>query len=197
MTGDRPELQKCAANYVPLTPVSFLARAAHFFGNRTAVIHNDRRFTYSEFYARTRRLASALTKAGIKRGDTVAILAPNVPAMLEAHYAVPMIGAVLNPINVRLDAATIAFCLEHGEAKLFLADREFHSTIAPALDKRGTNRPIVIDIADAETSGAPRFGDIEYESFIASGDPEFAWSGPPDEWDFDLPALYVRHHRQP
>ena len=141
MTGDRPELQKCAANYVPLTPVSFLARAAHFFGNRTAVIHNDRRFTYSEFYARTRRLASALTKAGIKRGDTVAILAPNVPAMLEAHYAVPMIGAVLNPINVRLDAATIAFCLEHGEAKLFLADREFHSTIAPALEQARDQPP--------------------------------------------------------
>ncbi len=183
MAEERPELAKCSANYVPLTPVSFLARAAHFFGDRTAVIYNDCRFTYAELYARTRRLASALTKAGIKRGDTVAILAPNVPAMLEAHYAVPMIGAVLNPINTRLDAATIAFCLEHGEAKLFLADREFHSTIAPALDRRGTNRPIVIDIADAETSGAPRFGDIEYESFIASGDPDFAWSGPPDEWD--------------
>ena len=183
MAEERPELAKCAANYVPLTPVSFLARAAQFFGDRTAVIYNDRRFTYRELYARARRLASALTKAGIKRGDTVAILAPNVPAMLEAHYAAPMIGAVLNPIHVRLDATTIAFCLEHGEAKLFLADREFHATVAPALEKRGTKRPIVIDIADAETSGAPRFGDIEYESFIASGDPDFAWSGPPDEWD--------------
>ena len=183
MTDDRPELRKCAANYVPLTPVSFLARAARFFSDRTAVIHGDRRFTYAELYTRARRLASALTKAGIGQGDTVAILAPNVPAMLEAHYAAPMIGAVLNPINIRLDAAAIAFCLEHGEARLFLADREFHATIAPALDKRGSQRPVVIDIADPETSGAPSFGGVEYESFIAAGDPEFAWSGPPDEWD--------------
>jgi fatty-acyl-CoA synthase len=166
-----------------LTPVSFLLRAAKFFGSRTAVIHGDRRFTYRELLARSRRLAHALTKAGIKRGDTVAILAPNVPAMLEAHYAAPMIGAVLNPINIRLDAATIAFCLQHGEAKLFLADREFHATIAPALEKLGKARPIVIDIADPETQDAQSFGGVEYESFIASGDPLFAASGPQDEWD--------------
>jgi 3-(methylthio)propionyl---CoA ligase len=183
MAEDRPELRKRPANYVPLTPVSFLARAACFFADRTAVVHGSRRFTYAEFYARARRLASALTKAGIKRGDTVAILAPNVPAMLEAHYAVPMIGAVLNPINIRLDAGAIAFCLEHGEAKLFLADREFHATIAPALEKLGAKRPIVVDIADPETQAAPSFGGVEYEGFIASGDPEFAWSGPEDEWD--------------
>lgn len=183
MAEERPELRKCAANYVPLTPVSFLARAAKFFGDRTAIIHGDRRFTYAEFYTRARRLADALTKAGIRRGDTVAILAPNIPAMLEAHYAAPMIGAVLNPINIRLDAASIAFCLEHGEAKLFMADREFHGIIAPALDLLGAKRPIVVDIADAETAGAPRFGGIEYESFIADGDPNFAWSGPADEWE--------------
>lgn len=183
MAEQRPELRKCAANYVPLTPVSFIARAAKFFPDRTAVIHGDRRLTYAEFYARTRQLAEALTKAGITRGDTVAILAPNIPAMLEAHYAVPMIGAVLNPINIRLDAASIAFCLTHGEAKLFLADREFHGTIAPALDLLGDKRPIVIDIADVETADAPRFGGVEYESFIAGGDPNFAWSGPADEWD--------------
>jgi fatty-acyl-CoA synthase len=182
MREDAPELKKCAANYVPLTPVSFLVRAAKFFGSRTAVIHGDRRFSYVELLARSRRLAHALTKAGIKRGDTVAILAPNVPAMLEAHYAAPMIGAVLNPINIRLDAATIAFCLEHGEAKLFLADREFHATIAPALEKVGKARPIVIDIADPETLDAPSFGGVEYESFIASGDPQFAAPGPQDEW---------------
>ena len=121
----------------------------------------------------------------------MAILAANVPAMLEAHYAAPMIGAVLNPINIRLDAPLIAFCLEHGEAKLLLADREFHSTIAPALEKLGSKRPIVVDIADAETAGAPSFGGVEYESFIAAGDPAFAYPGPEDEWDFDLPALYV------
>src|SRR5207244_567786 len=122
-------------------------------------------------------------KAGVKRGDTVAILAANTPAMLEAHFAVPMIGAVLNPINIRLDAPLIAFCLEHGEAKVLLADREFHGTIAPALELLGSKRPIVIDIADAETQGAPRFGEVEYEGFIASGDPAFAYSGPEDEWD--------------
>ena len=183
MRQDPPELQKTRANFVPLTPVSFLARAAAFFGGRTAVVHGARRFTYRDLFARARRLAHALAKAGIQRGDTVAIVAPNVPAMLEAHYAVPMLGAVLNPINIRLDAGAIAFCLEHGETKLLLADREFHATVAPALERLGPRRPIVIDIADAETAGAPSYGSIEYEDFIASGDPEFAYPGPLDEWD--------------
>ena len=183
MKVDGPELEKCAANFVPLSPISFLKRADAFFGERTAVVHGARRFTYHDLYARSRQLAHALTKAGIGRGDTVAILAPNVPAMLEAHYAVPMIGAVLNPINIRLDPAAIAFCLEHGEAKILLADREFHGTIAPALELMGTKRPIVIDIADEETAGAPSFGGIEYESFIAAGEPDFVYSGPKDEWD--------------
>jgi fatty-acyl-CoA synthase len=183
MTIERPELRKRSANFVPLSPVSFLKRAADFFGDRTAVVHGGLHFTYREFYARTRRLAHALSKAGIRRGDTVAILAANTPAMLEAHYAAPMIGAVLNPINIRLDAPLIAFCLEHGEARLFLADREFHAAIAPALAQLGPKRPIVVDIADAETDGAPAFGSIEYESFIADGDPEFSYPGPEDEWD--------------
>jgi fatty-acyl-CoA synthase len=178
-----PELEKCAANFVPLSPISFLKRAADFFGERTAVIHGDRRYTYLELYARTRRLAHALTKAGIGRGDTVAILAPNTPAMLEAHYSVLMIGAVLNPINIRLDAASIAFCLDHGGAKLFLADREFHGTIAPALELMGAKCPIIIDIADVETASAPSFGGVEYESFIAAGSEGFVYSGPQDEWD--------------
>ncbi len=183
MKMDGPELEKCAANFVPLSPISFLKRADAFFGARTAVVHGKRRFNYHDLYARARQLAHALTKAGIGRGDTVAILAPNIPAMLEAHYAVPMIGAVLNPINIRLDPAAIAFCLEHGEAKIFLADREFHSTIAPALELMGAKRPIVIDIADAETADAPSFGGVEYERFIAAGDPAFAYPGPKDEWD--------------
>ena len=183
MATYRPELRKRHANFVALSPVSFLKRAADFFGDRTAVIHGSRRFTYREFYGRARRLAHALTKAGIKRGDTVAILAANTPAMLEAHYAAPMIGAILNPINIRLDAPLIAFCLEHGEARLFLADREFHAAIAPALAKLGPKRPIVVDIADSETEGAPSFGSVEYESFIADGDPEFSYPGPEDEWD--------------
>jgi fatty-acyl-CoA synthase len=183
MPQERPELGKCAANFVPLSPVSFLQRAAAFFRERTAVVHGGRRYTYAEFYARCRRLAHALAKSGIRRGDTVAIVAPNVPAMLEAHYAVPMLGAVLNPINIRLDAGTIAFCLTHGEARLLIADREFHATVAPALDRLGPKRPIVIDIADAETAGAPSYGAIEYESFIAAGDSAFDYAGPEDEWD--------------
>jgi fatty-acyl-CoA synthase len=183
MPQDAPELRKRSANFVPLSPVSFLERAAAFFGGRTAVVHGGRRFTYAELLARARRLAHALTMAGIRRGDTVAILAANTPAMLEAHYAAPMIGAVLNPINIRLDAPLIAFCLEHGEARLLLADREFHATIAPALERLGARRPIVVDIADAETAGAPHFGGVEYEGFVASGDPGFAYPGPEDEWD--------------
>jgi len=183
MPTDRPELAKNRANHVPLSPVSFLKRAATFLGERTAVVHGRRRLTYRDLYARSRRLAHALAKTGIRRGDTVAIVAPNVPAMLEAHYGVPMLGAVLNPINTRLDAATIAFCLEHGEAKLLLADREFHATVAPALEKLGARRPIVVDIADDETAGAPAFGSVEYEDFIRSGDPDFAYPGAEDEWE--------------
>jgi fatty-acyl-CoA synthase len=176
-------LGKRPANFVALSPVSFLARAAGFFGERPAIVHGARRFTYAEFYARARRLAHALTKAGIRRGDTVAIIAANVPAMLEAHYAAPMVGAVLNPINIRLDAPLIAFCLRHGAARLLLADREFHATVAPALASLGAARPIVIDIADAETAGAPRYGGIEYEAFLASADADFAYPGCADEWD--------------
>jgi fatty-acyl-CoA synthase len=180
---ERPELRKRSANFVTLTPASFLNRAADFFGERTAVVHGERRYTYREFRERVRRLAHALTKAGIKRGDTVAILAANCPALLEAHYAVPMLGAVLNPINIRLDAPLIAFCLEHGEAKLLLADREFHASIAPALERLGSRRPIVVDVADSETAGAPAFGRVEYEDFIAAGDPQSVHPGPEDEWD--------------
>lgn len=182
MDWNRPELAQCAANYAPLSPTSFLRRAAAVFGDRTAVIDRERQFSYREFYTRCRRLASALTNAGIRRGDTVAIIATNVTAMLEAHYAAPMIGAVLNPINIRLDAATIKFTLEHGEARLILADREFHSTVAPALEQLATRIP-VIDIADPETTDMPHYGEIEYEDFITAGDPAFEFSGPEDEWD--------------
>ncbi len=183
MQVERSELAKRAANAVPLTPVSFLERAAASFADRIAVIHGDKRYTYREFHRRCLRLAHALQKSGIKRGDTVAIQAANIPAMLEAHYAAPMLGAVLNPINTRLDAAAIAFCLTHGEAKVFLADREFHATIAPALALLGDKRCIVVDIADAETVGAPHFGGIEYEGFLASGDATFKPPGIEDEWE--------------
>jgi fatty-acyl-CoA synthase len=179
---DRPELAKTRANYVPLTPVSFLARAATFFPQRLAIIHGTRRFTYGEFYGRCRRLAHALAKAGVKRGDTVAIMAANTPAMMEAHFAVPMLGAVLNPINTRLDPGAIAFCLAHGEARVFLADREYHAQIKPALAL--VPHPLrVIDIADAETANAPLLADIEYEQFIAQGDADFDYPGILDEWE--------------
>ncbi|MBS0241341.1 MAG: long-chain-fatty-acid--CoA ligase [Proteobacteria bacterium] len=183
MSMQGPELAKTAANFVQLTPISYLARAAAVFGDRTAIVHGSRRITYADFFSRSRRLAHALEKAGIKRGETVAIMAPNVPAMLEAHYAVPMLGAVLNPINVRLDAGAIAFCLEHGEARLLIADREFAPVVKAALEKLGPKAPIVVDIADAETADAPHIGNIEYEGFIAAGDPNFAYRGPIDEWD--------------
>ncbi len=182
MDHERPELSKRAANFVPLTPISFLARSAKFFGNRTAVIHGARRYSYTELYARTRRLADALQTAGVRRGDTVAILSPNTPALLEAHYAVPMLVAVLNPINIRLDPATVAFCLEHGEAKVLLADREFAAVVSGALSHL-KNKPLVIDIADVELPDAPAFGHVEYEAFLATGDPDFAYPGPEDEWD--------------
>ena len=182
MDHERPELRKCPANFVPLTPISFLARAANFFGQRNAVIHGTWRYTYADLYARSRRLAHALQQSGVGRGDTVAIMAPNVPALLEAHYAVPMLGAVLNPINIRLDAATIAFCLEHGEAKVLLADREFAKPVLAAVDSL-QNIPLVIDIADAETPQAESFGSVEYEAFLTTGDPDFAYPGPVDEWD--------------
>jgi fatty-acyl-CoA synthase len=179
---DRPELSRSAANFVPLTPLSFLRRAATFFAGATAVIHGGRRFTYAQFEIRCRRLADALARAGIGRGDTVAIVAANVPALLEAHYAVPMLGAVLNPINTRLDSGTIAFCLEHGDAKVLLADREFHAAVRPALAQLA-RPPMVIDVADPETVDAPHISAIEYEAFLASGDPGFAYAGPADEWD--------------
>jgi fatty-acyl-CoA synthase len=126
-------LERNSANYAPLTPVAFLRRSAEVYPAKTAVIHGDRTFTYREFEERCRRLASALRKKGIGRGDTVAIMAPNVPALLEAHYAVPGIGAILNALNYRLDAATIAFCLEHGEAKILITDREFSAIVGAAL----------------------------------------------------------------
>jgi fatty-acyl-CoA synthase len=162
--------------------VSFLTRAASIFGDRAAIVHGARRITYAQMLTRCRQLASALARRGVGRGDTVAILAANTPALLEAHYAVPMLGAVLNPINIRLDPAAIAFCLQHGEAKVLLADREFATTITPALSQLD-KKPLVIDIADSETAGAPSFGPLEYETFLGEGDPGFVWPGCRDEWD--------------
>ena len=175
-------LGKNPANYVALSPLSFLERSAEVFPVKVAIIHGALRQTWRETYARCRRLASALRGTGVGAGDTVAILAPNTPAMYEAHFGVPMAGAVLNTINIRLDAELIAFILEHGGAKVLLIDREFGATAAQALARLATP-PRVIDLDDPVYAGAgSRIGAAEYEAFLASGDPEYAWQLPDDEW---------------
>src|SRR6478752_1769801 len=176
-------LDRVAANFQPLTPLSFLERAASVFPSHTAIIHGTQRIDYATFYGRSRRLASALSKLGIKRGDTVAVMLANTPPMLEAHYGIPMLGAVLNALNTRLDSETIAFMLEHGGAKLLITDREFSATVAGAL-KLLKKKPLVIDFDDKEFPQAgPRLGKIDYEKFLKSGDPAFPWKMPQDEWD--------------
>ena len=177
------DLDRNAANHQPLTPLQFLERAAATFPDRTAIIHGGLRRSYAEFYARSRRLASALAERGIGRNDTVAVVLANTPAMLECHYGVPMCGAVLNALNTRLDAATIAFALEHGEAKVLITDREFSGVVQVALDKAAV-RPLVIDYDDPEFGGPGKLlGETEYEALLAEGDPDFAWAPPGDEWD--------------
>ena len=175
-------LDRNAANFVPLSPVAFLARTAAVYPQRTAVIHGDRRYTWREVRQRCHRLASALAAHGIGRGDTVAVMAPNVPEAFEAHFGVPMTGAVLNMLNIRLDAETIAFILKHGEAKVLITDTEFAPVIGPALDLLD-HKPLVIDIADPAGPGGERLGSVDYEAFIAAGDPDFAPVLPRDEWD--------------
>ena len=198
------ELPRNAANYAPLTPLSFLERAAEVYPGKAAVIHGDRTYSYRELRERVRRLASVLAARGIGPGDTVAVMAPNVPALLEAHYAVPGLGAVLNALNYRLDAASIAFCLEHGAAKVLVTDRELSPVISQALAQLG-REIFVVDIDDPLATGGERLGAIDYESWIAQGDPGFALPGPKDEWDA-LALLYtsgttgnpkgvVYHHR--
>ncbi|MGB7034728.1 MAG: acyl-CoA synthetase [Xanthobacteraceae bacterium] len=176
-------LERNAANFQPLTPLSFLARAADVYPDQPAIIHGARSWSYAAFYARARRLASALAKRGIKRGDTVSVVLPNTPAMLEAHYGVAMAGAVLNTINTRLDAAIIAFIFDHGEAKAVIADREYSKVVKDALATCKA-RPLVIDYDDPEFAGAgERLGDLEYEEFLREGDADFPWLMPDDEWD--------------
>ncbi|HUC62571.1 MAG TPA: acyl-CoA synthetase [Alphaproteobacteria bacterium] len=175
------DLARNPANFAPLSPLTFLERAASTHPDRIAVIHGAQRFTYRELYGRCRRLASALTKRGIGLGDTVAVMAPNVPALLEAHYGVAMAGGVLNALNYRLDAPTVAFILDHGAAKLLIADREFSGTVEPAL-AAAKSKPIVIDIDDPLYEGGKLLGEKDYEALLAEGDAEFSWHGPADEW---------------
>ncbi len=182
------DLDRTGANFVPLTPVSFLARAASGFANKTAVLDGERHFTYGELFERAKRLASALKNRGVQRLDTVAIIASNIAEMIEAHFAVPMLGAVLNPINTRLDASTIAFSLNHGQAKAFIVDGE-HARVAKEALAQVRHAVDVIDIGVPGQSGNP-IGAIGYEALLATGDPDFAPNQPTDEWQ-SLCLLYT------
>lgn len=176
-------LDKNAANYVPLSPLSFLARSANVYPNHASAVYEGRRFTWAQTYERCKRFASFLAARGIQRGDTVAAMLPNIPAMNELHFAVPMAGGVLNALNIRLDAASIAFQLDHGGARVILVDPEFSGVISDALGLIKGPKPLVIDVDDAAFAGGKRIGELEYEAAVASGDPDFEWLRPQDEWD--------------
>ena len=176
-------LDKNEANHQPLSPLPFLERAASVFPDHIAVVHGNTKLTYAQFYRRCRQFASVLAARGIGRGDTVSVMLANTPPMLEAHYAVPMCGAVLHAINTRLDASVIAFQLEHGESKVLITDTAFSSTINVALEKTKAE-PFVIDYSDPVFPQAgERLGSDDYEALVESGDPDFAWLMPNDEWD--------------
>lgn len=175
-------LDQGPVNHVALTPLSFIERTAHTYPEHTAVIHGSLRRTWGETYARCRRLASALAARGIGQGDTVATMLPNIPPMLEAHFGVPMIGAVLNTLNIRLDASAIAYMLGHGEAKVLLVDREFTEVIRSALAQL-EHPPLVIDVNDPEYAQGDALPGVDYEALLAEGDPGFDWQWPADEWN--------------
>jgi fatty-acyl-CoA synthase len=175
------DLDRNAANYVPLSPLSFIQRTAAVYPERTAVIHGNVKRTWRVTYERCIRLASALKRRGIVPGDTVAVMAPNIPELLEAHFGVPMAGAVLNALNIRLDAESIAFILQHSESKVLITDREFSPVVGKPLE-RMSNKPLVIDIDDPQGKGGTLLGELNYEQFLAEGDPNFAWDLPADEW---------------
>ena len=198
-------LDKNAANYVPLTPLSFLERSAAVYPNHLSTVYEGRSFTWAQTYERCRRFASYLAKQGIGEGDTVAAMLPNVPAMNELHFAVGMAGAVLNALNIRLDAPSIAFQLDHGAAKIILVDPEFAGVISDAMKQMSGPKPAVIDVDDASFPGGKRIGSIEYEAAVAQGDPNFVGKRPGDEWDAIAlsytsgttgnPKGVVTHHR--
>ncbi len=179
----KQNLEKTPANYQPLTPLGFLERAAQIFPDHPAVIHGHKSWNYAQFYSRARQLGSALEKLGIGKNDTVSVMLPNAPPMLDAKYGVPMAGAVLHSMNTRLDAANIAFMIDHAETKLIISDTEYSGVIGEAL-KLCKRQPILIDYADPVFAGiGSRLSDIEYEEFLGQGEPDFAWKMPDDEWD--------------
>src|SRR3979411_3107592 len=198
-------LDKTPANFVALTPLSFLARTAAVYPDHVSTVYEGRSFTWAQTYDRCRRFASWLAGRGIGQGDTVAAMLPNIPAMNELHFAVPMAGAVLNALNIRLDAASIAFQLDHGGAKIILVDPEFSGVIAEALTLMKGEKPFVVDVDDAAFTGGKRIGEIEYEAALAVGDPAFVARAPADEWDAIAlsytsgttgnPKGVVTHHR--
>ncbi len=179
------DLPQTPANHAPMSPLSFIERTAEVYPSRLAIVHGDLRQDWATTYRRSRQLASALSQAGIGKNDTVAVMLPNTPPMVEAHFGVPMAGAVLNALNTRLDPETIAFMLDHGEAKAVIVDPEFSGTMKKALALRSAKPPLlVIDVEDALYTGASeKLGSTTYEAFVASGDAAFAWSLPADEWD--------------
>src|ERR1700710_2616671 len=176
-------LEKTPANYVPLSPLSFLARSAAVYPDHVSTVYEGRSFTWRETHERCKRFASYLAGKGIGAGDTVAAMLPNIPAMNEAHFAVPMAGAVLNALNIRLDAASIAFPLDHGGAKIILVDPEFADVISDALSLMTGPKPLVVDVDDAAFAGGKRIGELEYEDALAQGDENFVPRLPQDEWD--------------
>ncbi|WP_038932863.1 AMP-binding protein, partial [Bradyrhizobium japonicum] len=198
-------LDKTPANYVPLSPLSFLARSAAVYPNHVSAVYEGRSFTWRETHERCKRFASWLGGKGIGVGDTVAAMLPNIPAMNEVHFAVPMTGAVLNALNIRLDAPSIAFQLDHGGARIILVDPEFSTVITDALAQMKGPKPFVVDVDDAAFKGGKRIGEIEYEAAVAQGDPDFAAIPPKDEWDAIAlsytsgttgnPKGVVTHHR--
>ena len=186
MTGNSiydQHLDRTRANFTPLSPLSMIERTAAIYPDYPSVVYGTRRYTWAETYARCRRLAGALTARGIGKGDTVSIIAANIPEMYEAHFGVPMVGAVLNAINTRLDAPIIAFILTHAEAKALIVDPEFSTVVRDALAQIERPDLLVIDIEDASFEGGERLGALTYEELLAEGDPEFTWSLPDDEWD--------------